>query len=214
LANSLLQSPYYAQYIVRNPTAAQIDEFLAGGRVNGAINPAVVTFLGYTQQQNLAITRAAGIDYELSYRWDTDIGSFSAAVYGTEFTRYLTAAAAGAPEDDMLDKIDNPPKTRLRADLGWDNGPWRVSTRFTWIGAYENHLVRPSQRVGATKVVDLHADYRFDNDTGPLANVMVALDVENLFDTEPEFVDILGGFDAQVASAIGRMVSLSVRKSW
>jgi hypothetical protein len=38
--------------------------------------------------------------------------------------------------------------------------------------------------------------------------------VENVFDTEPEYVNQIGGFDPQVASAIGRMVSFSIRKSW
>lgn len=214
LASTLLQNAYYNRYIQRNPTMAEIEAFLAGGRVNGAINPAIITFLGFTQTQNLAITIAKGIDYELGYRWHTDIGEFNAGVYGTQFTTYKTAPAAGAPPVDALNTIDNPPQTRLRADFGWANGAWRVSTRLSWIGAYDNNLVRPTERVAATKVVDLHADYRFETATGPLADLTLALDVENVFDTEPEYVNQIGGFDPQVASAIGRMVSFSIRKSW
>lgn len=214
LASALLQNTYYNRYIQRNPTPAEIDAFLAGGRVNGAINPSVITFLGFTQTQNLAITIAKGFDYQLSYVWNTNVGDFDAAVYGTQYTKYMTAPAAGAPAVDVLNTIDTPPKTRLRADLGWNNGSWRVSTRLNWIGAYDNNLVRPTERVDATKIVDFHTDYRFDSDGGALSGLTIALDIENVFDTEPEFVNQIGGFDAQVASAIGRMVSVSLRKRW
>ena len=214
LASTLLQNPYYNRYIQRNPTPAEIDTFLQGGRVNGAINPSVIEFLGYSQTQNLAITVAKGVDYQFSYEWHTDMGEFTAGLYGTEYTEFLTAPAAGAPPVDVRNTIDNPPQTRLRFDLGWRNGPWSASTRLTHIGSYDNNLITPTERVSSSQIIDLHVDYRFEATEGLFSDLTVAFDVENVLDTEPNFVNQVGGFDAQVASAIGRMVSFSVRKSW
>jgi iron complex outermembrane receptor protein len=211
-AASLLQNDYYSRYIVRNPTRAQIDEFLSIGQVNGTLNPDTVDFLAFTTSQNLSITEAAGFDYEIGYMWDTLVGTFNFGVYGTEFTRYVTAVAQGANVVDQLDTIDNPPKTRFRADLGWENDGWKVSARMTFIGAYDNNLVQPVQRVGSRQVFDLHGSYRFDE--GALAGLTIALDVENVLDRDPPFVNQVGGFDAQVSNPIGRLVSLSLRKRW
>jgi iron complex outermembrane receptor protein len=56
---------------------------------------------------------------------------------------------------------------------------------------------------------------------GPLLkDATIALDVRNLFDREPPFVNILqaptggGGFDPTNASTIGRIVSLQITKKF
>jgi iron complex outermembrane receptor protein len=42
----------------------------------------------------------------------------------------------------------------------------------------------------------------------------MSLDVQNLTDEEPPFVNIAGGYDPQTVSPIGRLIALSLRKTW
>lgn len=214
LANALLQNPYYARYIQRDPTPQEIDAFLQTGTPNGAINPAVVTFLGHTQAQNLSITSAAGFDIELGYMWSTNVGDLAASIFGTRFTDFETVQAVGAEPVDVLNTIDFPPKTRMRADVRWRLGEWRASSRINYLGSYVNNLVTPFQDVDDYLTLDLHVEYAFDRIGAVYDGLTIALDIENVFDEDPPFVDQIGGFDPQAASAIGRMFSLSLRKRW
>jgi len=59
--------------------------------------------------------------------------------------------------------------------------------------------------------VDLHVGYELSQLSEGLS---VALDVQNIADEDPPFVNISGGYDAQSTSPIGRLFAVSVRKSW
>jgi iron complex outermembrane receptor protein len=40
------------------------------------------------------------------------------------------------------------------------------------------------------------------------------LDVTNLFNTDPPFVNVIGGYDPSENSAIGRMIGFTIAKEW
>jgi iron complex outermembrane receptor protein len=44
--------------------------------------------------------------------------------------------------------------------------------------------------------------------------ISVSLDIQNLFDQDPPYVNIDGGWDPGHASAVGRFVSMTVAKRW
>jgi iron complex outermembrane receptor protein len=68
--------------------------------------------------------------------------------------------------------------------------------------------------------VDTRLSYNFQDRLAwsALHNLRVGLDVTNLFDSEPPFVNIApgnnggGGFDPNAANPIGRLVSFSIGK--
>ena len=59
--------------------------------------------------------------------------------------------------------------------------------------------------------MDLHLGVDLD---GLTEGLTVALDVQNIADEDPPFVNLSGGYDPQTASPIGRLIALSLRMSW
>ncbi|MFL6636231.1 MAG: hypothetical protein ACJ8HJ_28380, partial [Massilia sp.] len=82
--------------------------------------------------------------------------------------------------------------------------------------AYDNNLATPLQEVASHTTVDAQVAYRFD--AGVMKDTTLALNVNNLFDRRPPFVNIAqssnggGGFDPTLTNPVGRTVSLSLNK--
>jgi iron complex outermembrane receptor protein len=76
--------------------------------------------------------------------------------------------------------------------------------------------------VSAYTTADLHLSYSTRESTGSrwLNNIRIGIDVTNLFDARPPFVNIAssnngtGGYDANLTNPIGRMAAFSISKKW
>lgn len=208
----LLTSPVYAPYRILNPSAAEVSALLASGLpVNSPVNPALVTYIQDGRRQNLGETVANGLDFDLSNLWELGAGTLTAGINGTYFTELTTAAAPGAAQIDVLGTINFPQRMRARGELGWRQGAFSAIAFVNYTDSYDQIGVTPVREIDAYTTVDLHLGYDFDAVSEGLS---VALDVQNLADNDPPFVNINGGYDPQAASPIGRLVALSLRKSW
>lgn len=223
LANlTILQNPQtealYNSLIVRNPPASLVNSFVAQGYpVNGVLPNPVPVFV-YGNSQNLGVTIAKGIDFQLNQI----LGPFALGVNGTYFTSYEVAVTPAAPVLSMLNTIDTPQKFRARAFVRWHLQELEAAAFVNYTGEYKNILAVPTQEVSSYATVDLHVGY--DLGGAIRANwskgLVVALDVTNAFDKDPPFVNIAespnggGGFDPTAANPIGRLIGFSVRKTW
>src|SRR5689334_20992885 len=133
-----LSNPAYAgYYLIPSGTnadrLAQIAGFhgLGGFPVEGG---GAVDRLGIPQivvdsrTANLGRTIVSGIDYAVSYRFDTGIGTFTPAIAGTHGLRLDLSNPTGAPFVDLFDNGN--PRDTFTASLGYLNGP--VKARVTW----------------------------------------------------------------------------------
>src|SRR5690606_20555090 len=116
----------------------------------------------------------------------------------------------GAPLRDVRNLIDNSPKFRARAHLGWSSAGTSIRLTLNHLNAYTNDLVRPIERVEAYDTFDVRGTHKFGGDN-PLT---LSVAIQNLFDRDPPFVNIAGGFDPQNASALGRLVTFSATKAF
>jgi iron complex outermembrane receptor protein len=88
----------------------------------------------------------------------------------------------------------------------------------TYINGYINDIVLPVQHVHSYTLVDLTADWDLAKvlNVG-LESVKLGVEVRNLFDTNPPYVNSVpggnggGGYDATVTNPIGREFALSLR---
>ena len=71
----------------------------------------------------------------------------------------------------------------------------------------------PEQNVGSWNPVDIDISYEF-KDSGVLNGLALGLSVTNLFDQDPPFVNIPGGWDPGQASALGRLVAFTLTKKF
>ena len=208
----LLTNPIYAPYRILNPTADQVAALLASGLpINSSINPATVTYIQDGRRQNLGQTIAKGIDAAINYDWDLADGRLSAGFNGTYFTKLTTSQAPGASQVDVLNTLNFPQRFRGRAELGWRRNEFSAVAFVNYVSSYDQVGVAVPRSIDAYKTVDLHVGYELSQLSEGLS---VALDVQNIADEDPPFVNISGGYDAQSTSPIGRLFAVSVRKSW
>jgi iron complex outermembrane receptor protein len=74
----------------------------------------------------------------------------------------------------------------------------------------------PSRDISSFTTFDLSIGYDIGEalSLGAFSGLSVALNAQNVFDKQPPFVNIAGGYDPQSASPIGRMVMATMRMNW
>ncbi len=212
-----------------HPTQAQMDAIHAGTAASvglpagsfinsfGVLPAANVYAIVTTSPSNYGEVDTNGWDLSASYRRTTGMGTFSLGGAVSIVSTYKLQRMSGQPFSDLLDTTSNPVDLRGRATLGWANGAYDAQLALNHTGGYANTTLPTNQKVKAWDTVDAHLGYRID-DTGTLLHgVSLALDVENLFDADPPFVnnaDSQIGYDPEMASPRGRVVALTLRKTW
>jgi iron complex outermembrane receptor protein len=132
---------------------------------------------------------------------------------GTYLTKYETQQTPTAPFINQLNQIFQPLRFKMRAQLGWEEGPFTAFVRATHLNGYTNTAVTPNESVKAYTPVDLNLSWT----VGEAHKLTFGLEVRNLFDTKPPYVNIApsvngsGGYDATTTDPIGRLIAASVR---
>lgn len=211
--NSLLD-PNYAFAVTRNPSAALIQSYVAQGiLVNGAL-PATVAFLYDGSAQNLGSVKTTGLDFDANYQFDTSIGAINVGANGSYVFDYKFAVTQVAAPSDQAGNINYPVNFRARGIVGWSREGISAELTGNFVSGYTNNLATPAQKVGSWTTADLNLSYTFAQSSGALRDLSVGVDINNVFDTDPPFVNILGGWDSGQASALGRVVVFSVSKKF
>jgi iron complex outermembrane receptor protein len=186
-------------------------------------DPNNVTIFVDGRNQNLGRSITTGYDFQGMYRMDTARnGAFILDVNGTYISRFETAITAAAPLVDNLNKIFNPLRFKARASVTWDRQPLQLKLTLNDVGSYTNTAVKPNERVRSYTPVDFALSWSLGDPQGHglLDGIMLGLTVDNLFDTDPPYVNLApnvngsGGYDATAANPIGRVFGLSIRKKW
>jgi iron complex outermembrane receptor protein len=220
----------YENFII-NPTPAQIAAYTAGLRQTSAL-PAQVYFIFDFRQRNAGNLDAAGVDVDASYRFSTDrFGDWEIGGQFSNKTRFDQQAGPGGAWIDRLNTAGvnvtfSSLKFTGRGRLGWRMGGWAAEVFVNYVNSYLNlngsapfpvttagSAVAGGQRVKAWTTFDAHAAYDLPAQ-GWLKNTQVFIDGSNIFDRDPPFYNVAGGYDVQDASALGRVVTIGARKRW
>lgn len=206
-----LQDPIYADYVTRNPTDAQVQAVLNNGRpLTGGVLPPVIEYIIDARTVNRGATSARGMDFQLGYNWQTaDIGNFAATFNGTYYHRYDTQLTPKAPMTEREGTIGYPLEFRARLNLRWSLENVSAGFIVNYFDSYRDTTANPLRSVSSFTGVDIFANYDIVG-TG----FKLALNVANLFDEDPPFVDSTAGYDPGNASPYGRMVMLGVTKTF
>ncbi|QIK77810.1 TonB-dependent receptor [Sphingomonas piscis] len=199
---------------------ARFNELVAAGVVVNGASPATVNLFVDGRSQNLGVSKTRGIDFTADYDLDLGADSLRFSASGTYLTSYKVAVTPSGPLLDQRNLIFRPLKFKARGSVVWDHGPMSTRLLVTHVGGYTNDAIKPNQKVGSFTPVDLAVTWRLGGpDSYNLvgANVALGVEVRNLFDQKPPYVNIApsgngsGGYDASAANPIGRMVAASIR---
>lgn len=216
-AATALTDPNYAYAVTRNPTNAEVAALRAANPGLGlqGVLPNPVAFIVDTRPRNTGGFELSGYDFELSYARDHGFGVMTYGLSGSYVDKYTRTITNSAAPDDLRNILYSVMKLRMRGELGWQKGPWSADAFVSYVNSYNNTQVTPVQKVDSLTTLDLRGAYEFGEANKYLSGVTASLEVTNAFDTDPPFVNVAtGGVDPSVASLVGRMVSVTLSKSW
>jgi iron complex outermembrane receptor protein len=116
----------------------------------------LILFIHDAMLRNQGWRKLEGIDWSLSYDWEWgDLGLFNAGILGTYYLHdrqqaipgdpiadtYHTTNSAGLPNEAQ--GVNNLPRLRYRARLGWARGQWSVTAFADHIGSYYHNQQPP-----------------------------------------------------------------------
>lgn len=170
--------------------------------------------------RNLGRVKQSGIDLTAAYGWDTPFGR--AAINGS-FSKILNLQRALLPNSALVDAIDtigNQVSTRGRATASLSKAGFTGNVTANMVGSYINNATitvagvkYPDTRIPSWTTFDAGLAYRAPMESGPLAGVRVAVNVQNFTDKDPPIV--LSGsnaIDLANANVFGRVWSFEVSK--
>ena len=225
---AILSQPLLIPFLSDNPSVADVQPYFNSPGFQGdnaGLGPTGVVAIFDDQLANMATTTESGLNFSAKYNLPTAYGQFKAWLAGTYLLRDRLETATLAPWFDVNNTIGEPTTWKARAGLSWARNGFTSSIAINHVNAYQNTLFIPSQTIASWTTANFHLGY--DTGSAPsyvLRNLRVSLDIQNLTDERPPYVqiptaDLLAGqhpipFDGTNASAVGRLVAFQVTKAW
>jgi iron complex outermembrane receptor protein len=212
-------------------TPAEIEAFRGEARQREPLDAGPIYFSVDFRNYNVYTVFVEGIDFDINYVHDVGWGLLHAGLNGTHKTRFDQTTGPGEPVFSILNKnrfIGTFPaiQTEMRAELGLDVGAFRGKLFANYSGSYtfwgggalnpletENGIpTGGGDPVGSYTALGLNLQYDLGNRL-PGENT-VYLDVDNLFDEDPPFVNGSTGFDSFGAFPMGRVITVGLRSDF
>ena len=215
--------------VVENPSADQVSTLIQLAEEQSGFNDFFGVFAGFDNvgfivnfvDDNRARTRVNGIEWNAEYNVATDYGDLVLSITSSYLLSFETQNSVVTPPVDVVGTVFNPADLKLRGGLSWSDGGWAVSVFANHTGSYTDDRPSPTLEVDAYTTVDLNVGYRFEKSTARplLGGLSIGASVLNLFDQNPPRIESnpnfgVLGFDPTNASALGRFVTLYLRKEW
>ena len=214
-ADVILGSPIFfndPSFVQRSTTPAPGDPAGLPGQIINVFSP-------FT---NTGGTRTQGVDFDLSYRWNTAIGKFVVSDTTTLLRRFHEKfSEADIAFTELQGRFINGtplPRWRHYATFGFEKGPWESTLTWLYIGEYTDENTgtdasgnEVSRKVGAWSVYGINLGY-----TGLLKGLKIFGGIKNLTDAFPPFSNqgsqaFSQGYDGGTSDPIGRFYYLGAK---
>jgi iron complex outermembrane recepter protein len=218
----LIQENQWAAFIKRNPTQAQIaaicnrSDYYGSRAACLASSPAAI--IDY-RLANIATTKVSGLDLDVRQSLDSGVGHFDFGFNGSYVFNFDQSATNRSPGVDILNTFGNPLKFRFRATSGWSQRREEETGLAANLAVnFTNGYGKPGStllpHIDALATVDMQLLYHTAQNDGPWGGLELSLNAVNVFNQSPPFADTVYGYDFANFQALGRVLSLSMRKKW
>lgn len=222
LITAALNNSIYADLVNLAPTDAEKETLTANSQsfvngVGGVYNPANVVAIVNDTSLNVASQTIDGIDIAARYSAKLGNGQSLSATLSATWLESHQKLGALQPEQQMAGIIFNPPHWRGRGGVVWTTPVITLSSYVTYTGGVEDTRSTPAVPVGSLTSWDLTGGYRFPAERGILHGVSFTVAAANVLNAKP--ARIAGQtyetpYDSTNYSPFGRVLSLTVAKSW
>jgi hypothetical protein len=234
-ASIVLASPAsYGALFFRNPNLAQVDQYIAIGKLGQGFfaytpsfgtdtnfDPASINVILDLRRRNLSVSDTHGVDLSLAYDFEIGAAKVKTGINGTYIIDLKTQVTPTSVAIDAVSTIYNPPHVRARAFVGWSERGWSANAFVNYTGTYTDNRTATNLPVASFTTIDSRLAYDFSGlkKGGVLDGLTISGSVQNLFDRNPPHLAVVNplsdmGFDPTNASPLGRLVSLELRKVW
>lgn len=206
-------------------TPSQIKAITGNLPLVGAVPPCV-SYIYVQQNDGLLNLDAQGIDTDIQYVMPTENwGVFSIGDAISKFTHYVQSNGPDGVPFSVLNKsgAHGSIALQMRANLGWNYENYGVQLFMNYTGGYQNWnspdnavildpvTLNPSSggdRVSPNTTFDVNLTYDFKD--GYVGDNQFSVTVRNLFDKRPPYDSSAAGYNATIASPVGRMVFIGL----
>lgn len=205
------------------PSADQLQEALdSADRVVGLfgtdpLDAEVITSRGIVRNLSLSVVR--GLDFNISYTYESDKGDFLFGFDGTFLKDFEQQAISTTPLVEHVDTRFNPVGLTLRGRAGYSHNGLSANLFVNYTDDYRVDNTPDAATIESWSTADFSLVYDTQNDFGSslLNNTVFMLSVRNLFDKNPppapSFpVFSIFGFDPTNASPLNRFVAVELTK--
>jgi iron complex outermembrane receptor protein len=205
-------------------TPAQIKAITGNLPLVGAVPPCV-TYIYVQQNDGLLNLNAQGIDTDFEYIMPTDDwGVFSIGDAVSKFTHYVQSNGPDGVPFSVLNKsgAHGSIAFQMRGNIGWNYKNYGAQMFMNYTGGYQNWnspdnpvilnaALNPSgggDRVSPNTTFDLNLTYDFMD--GFVGNDQLSLTMKNMFDKRPPYDSSAAGYNATIASPVGRLITIGI----
>lgn len=209
-------------------TPEEIEAFRGDRRQRAPLAAGPIYFGLDFRNFNVYTVEVEGIDYDFHYRHPFSWGSLRFGINGTYKTKFDQSAGGNEPKFSILNKnrfIGTFPSIRneWRIDVGAEIGRFKATAFANYSGSYtfwNASALNPvtSQNgiptgggdpVDSYMTVNLNLQYKMPEVLA--GDVTLFVDVSNLLDEYPPFVNFASGFDNFVSFPMGRVITAGLR---
>jgi hypothetical protein len=219
--NQTLSDPAYGRYITTAPTAAAIAAAFEGRTLAlhgvSGYDPSLIEAIIEGDNVNAEAQTARGVDVNIGYSLPLhDAGTLRFQLAGTYLhsSQRLTAAQ---PLTELAGTIFNPAHVRGRAGVIWDQPATTLSAYLNYTGGVHDIRLGYDAHVRGMTTVDIAGTQR-THGNGILKGIDLSLSMLNLFNVKPARIGTSAiyetPYDSLNYSPAGRVISLSIGKSW
>lgn len=218
-----LTDPIFAEYIDYNPTVEKLNALIArspGGLINltgRPYNPADVYAIGQSTLINAARQKISGVDLGVRYAFDAFGGklTLNGSASWLDLKQQNNAAAKSIELSGLL---YNPPAFRARLGAVWSSDALTLTGFYNHIGEVDDNRTVPAIAGDEMQTFDAGATYRIGDRGRGLAGTEVSVFVQNLTNEAPPLLANAPlssvNFDHTNYSAVGRFISVQLRRQW
>jgi iron complex outermembrane recepter protein len=209
----------------RQPIYNGLNGYCQVGTPGCVVDPSSIKAIANLGYVNVGVATVQGYDLEARYDWDTGVGRFYVDATSTLMTENNLRITPTTAPASQLNNTGQPLRLRAKANLGWSTATWSVYGRVNFANAYHNRLdpncpQLPGCSVSSWTTFDSGIAYTTPKEAGVGGGIRVSLDVMNLFNRVPPYINPYTGalfspaYDPLNANPLQRVLSVSVTKKW
>jgi iron complex outermembrane receptor protein len=176
---------------------------------------------------NFGAISVAGIDYQVSYKYQSRLGQMSPLISVTQTYRYSYALAPNAPGIDSLNNAQDAgtwaPRWKGNLQLGWERGPYSATVGSRYLGKYRDYDALPNGTflsLGNFWLFDMSFRYAIGGAVARsnswLRRTQLSVGASNVFNRLPQFSNTggYGGYDPAEGDIRGRFLYAQLAIKW